>query len=138
VIGLDTNVLLRWLIDESIWPNDAPHQTQAIAQIIQSGETVFVNHVVIAETIWVLTQGMKQPKATVVDIINRLIESANVEVDRRAIVEDALSAFTTAPGQFADHLIAAINQAAHCRTTLTFDVKASRSGRFTRLTTRST
>ena len=30
MIGLDTNVLLRALIDESVWPEDSPGQMRAV------------------------------------------------------------------------------------------------------------
>jgi len=136
VIGLDTNVLLRWLIDTSVWPEDSPDQTATVENyILHSGETFFVNHVVVAETIWVLKKVMKQPNNSIVDIVYRLLNSINVDIDRQVVVEDALAAFSHGTGDFSDHLIAAINAAAGCGTTLTFDRKASRSGRFTRLKT---
>ena len=133
MIGLDSNVLLRWLIDPAIWPDGTPEQAAAVEQLFGSaGESFFVNHVVIAEIVWVLSQGMKQPRATVTEAVSRLLHS-DIVVDRRAVVEDALTAFRDEPGDFPDHLIAAINAAANCATTMTFDKKASRAGRFTRL-----
>ncbi len=133
MIGLDSNVLLRWLVDAAIWPNDTPEQAAAVERLFGSaGESFFVNHVVIAEIVWVLAQGMKQPRATVAEAIGRMLHS-DIIVDQRAVVEDALTAFRDEPGDFPDHLIAAINAAAKCATTVTFDKKASRAGRFTRL-----
>ena len=59
MIGLDTNVLLRGLIGESVWPDDNPGRTQRVADLIlDSGETFFVNNVVLAETVWVLAHAM--------------------------------------------------------------------------------
>ena len=84
MIGLDTNVLLRWLIDESVWPDDAPGQARAARDlIVESGETFFVNHVVLIEMAWVLLNPMGQPKHVLVEIVERLLSSSNVVVDRR-------------------------------------------------------
>ena len=38
VTGLDTNVLLRWLIDETIWPDDHPGQTCAVQHLVDGGD----------------------------------------------------------------------------------------------------
>jgi predicted nucleic-acid-binding protein len=136
MIGLDTNVLLRWLISVRLWPDDAPEQTRAAARLLEdSRQRFFINHVVLAEVVWVLDQGLKQPRADIVDVVGRLLRASNVAIDRSAIVEEALSAFAAEPGDFADHLIGALNAAAGCQTTYTFDRKASRNMRFSRLTT---
>ncbi|MFN6942408.1 MAG: hypothetical protein ACK4OG_10460 [Parvibaculum sp.] len=45
MIGLDTSILLRWLIEE----DGAYKQSERAAEIIlESGETFFVNNIVLA------------------------------------------------------------------------------------------
>lgn len=128
MIGLDTNVLLRWLIDDSIAPDDASAQTDLVMQtILDSTETFFVNHVVLAETMWVLRNKAGQSRDVVSDIADRLLHSANIEIQDRRVVEAAIDSYRREPGDFADHLIGQVNRAARCATTLTFDRKASKS-----------
>lgn len=135
MIGLDTNVLLRWLIDENIWPDDNPGQTRAVQELVlESGATFFVNHVVIAETIWVLANPMQQPKRVLLDIMDRLLASANVVIDRRDAVTAALAEYRHGKHGFADHLIGHVNRHAGCETTVSFDKDTGRSGVFRRLT----
>jgi predicted nucleic-acid-binding protein len=135
MIGLDTNILIRWLLDDSVDAEDAPAQTRLVSQLIlESDERFFVNHVVIAETVWVLKNKAAQSKETVREIMGRLLASYNVEVDRPETIEAALNSFVRYPGGFADHLIGKINSEAGCRTTLTFDRAATRSPDFTQLT----
>jgi hypothetical protein len=44
MIGLDANVLLRWLIDEDTWPEDDPGQTAAVAALLErKSERFYVN-----------------------------------------------------------------------------------------------
>lgn len=134
MIGIDTNVLLRWLLDDSIASDDAPQQTRLVSQLIlQEGQRFFVNHVVIAETIWALRNKVGQSKETIREVVDRLLNSFNVEVDRRPTVEAALASYAQYPGDFADHLIGRINHDAGCTTTMTFDKAATRSPDFTQL-----
>jgi predicted nucleic-acid-binding protein len=128
MIGLDTNVLLRWLITDDVLPDDAPDQTELVSSVILgSGETFFVNHVVLAETIWVLRNRLNQAQQVIWEIVDRLLHSSNVEVERPDIVAAAQSSFRNGPGDFADHLIGHVNLSVGCSTTLTFDHKASKS-----------
>ena len=48
MIAVDTNVLLRYLLlDDEI-------QAKKAADLIQSGQTVYISHVVLVETVWTL------------------------------------------------------------------------------------
>lgn len=134
MIGLDTNVLLRILIDESVWPADSRGQARAARElVVGSGETFFVNHVVLAEMAWVLENPMEQPREVVVGIIERLLTSANVMLDRHDIVATALEGFRRGKPGFADHLIGQFNRHAGCVTTMTFDKGTRRSDLYTPL-----
>ena len=128
MIGLDTNVLLRSLIDDPEAAGEQPSQIDLVQQAIQdSDETFYVNHVVLAETMWVLRNRAGQSKEAVCAIAARLLHASNIEVQDRRVVEAAISSFAKEPGDFADHLIGQINRAARCTTTLTFDRKAGKS-----------
>ena len=134
MIGLDTNVILRWLIDEKIWPDDAPEQTALVEQALsRTNERFFVNEVVILEMVWVLLNPMKQKESTVVELLDRLLGAGNVTVASAEAVGAAVRSFERASGDFADHLIGQLNRAHGCTTTLTFDKIASRTSTFTRL-----
>ena len=130
MIGLDTNVLLRWLIDSS----DSPEQSQLVSKtIIENDKTCFVNAVVLAETIWVVAQVLKQPRSMQSEIIQRLLCSFNVEISDRSAIEAALASFGQGGGGFVDHFIGAQNRLAGGETTLTFDKQAAKSPDFTQL-----
>lgn len=110
MIGIDTNVLLRWLVDAGTM-DDAPDQTRAVEDLIlHSEEQFFVNHIVIAETIWVLRNGMGQKKTIIRDVIERILHAANVTVLDPDCVSSALNSFLNYPGDFSDHLIGEVNR----------------------------
>jgi predicted nucleic-acid-binding protein len=134
VIGLDTNVLLRWLLDDSIVADDTPAQTELVSRtILESGETFFVNHIVLAETIWVLRNKVGQSRKVIEEIVDRLLHSSNVETENAEVVQRALDAFVAGKADFADYLIAEVNLAAGCSSTLTFDRKAARHSGFSKI-----
>lgn len=134
MIGLDTNVLLRWLVDETIWPVDNPEQVQHATGILADPRRrFFVNTVVLAEAVWVLNKPLKQKKPVLIDLLRRLFEASNVEIEKREAAADAIAAFAAGGGGFSDHLIGTINRHGGCDTTLTFDRKAGRPADFTRL-----
>lgn len=134
MIGLDTNILLRWLLDESGVDDNAPEQAKLVARIIlESGDTFFVNNIVLAETVWVLRNKAGQSRKVIEEIVSRLIASANVEMESEETVRRALDAFVGGKADFPDYLIAEVNAAAGCSTTFTFDRKAAQHPSFSRL-----
>lgn len=134
MIGLDTNVLLRWLLDDSIIADDAPEQTELVSRtILESRETFFVNHIVLAETIWVLRNKVGQSRKVIEEVVDRLLHSANVETENARVVERALAAFVEGKADFADYLIAEVNREAGCSSTLTFDHKAAKHSGFSKI-----
>jgi len=133
VIGLDTNVLLRWLIDEALWPEDSRGQMAAAKQLIECDETFFVNLIVLAETVWVLQNPLRQSKQVVLDLVDRLLGASNVVIDQRDTVIAACAGYRAGKPGFTDHLIGHANRQAGCRTTVSFDKGTRRSGVFTRL-----
>jgi predicted nucleic-acid-binding protein len=131
MLGLDTNIVLRWLIDESIWPNDNPGQIEAVRALLSNeDQTFYVNSVVLHETLWVVSKLYKQPKAVLVDLIERLLLSTNLVVQDREAVEATWRSYAAHSAGVHDRLIAEINALAGCKTTMTFDRAASRTPGF--------
>lgn len=134
MIGLDTNVLLRALVSDAVWPDDHPGQTKAASALLRDdGETFYINQIVLAETVWVLTDPMRQPKAVVLDILQKMLAIANVVIDQRDAVALAVSAYQAGKPGFTDHLIGHVNRIAGCDTTVSFDKDTKHSPTFRRL-----
>lgn len=129
--GIDTNILLRWLVDESIWPTDNRAQSDAVERLLlDEAHAIFVNAVVVYETIWLLHRRAKQPKSVILEILERLLLSANVRLQHRDAFEAAREAYASSKCEFYDCLIAEINAREGCDTTFTFDRAASKTRGF--------
>jgi predicted nucleic-acid-binding protein len=137
VIGIDTNVLLRWLIapeDGNIGSSAA--EIDIVAKTLAvTGQEFFVNTIVVAETTWILEQKLKLPRADICAVVDRLLYSLNITVADPDAVNEARQVYETSNIGFADCLIARINGRAGCTYTLTFDKKAGRQVGFRSLWT---
>jgi predicted nucleic-acid-binding protein len=127
VIGVDANVLLRWMVD------DDPGQAERASALLNSGEVIWVGEVVLAEIAWVLSTSYRKTRAQVAETLQLMLALPLVRIDRETVVRSALAAYAAGGGGFADHLIGAGNAASGCRTTFTFDRAAAKGPTFTSL-----
>ena len=125
MIGLDTNVLVRYLTrdDEAQWK-------QAV-EIIGNAESCFISNIVLCELVWVLRgKPYKYSQSEILRIIELLLQSSKLEFANRTIIHQALKFNRTGKADFADYLIGAVNHYHECRITVTFDQKLIGEKRF--------
>jgi predicted nucleic-acid-binding protein len=132
VIGIDTNILLRWLVYPEEWDiGSSKSEIETVEKtILSKGAEFFVNSIVVAETAWILEQKLKLGRADICEVINRLLYSVNIRVGDGTAVNDARQIYEASNIGFADCLISCLNRGAGCPYTLTFDRKASRQDGF--------
>ena len=117
MIGLDTNILLRLVT------GDDEAQVKTITRwlaVHARDETLYVNHVVLAETLWTLKSGYGYARSDLAKFVDSLLGNAVFEIEEMGLVEDALRLFKSTQADFADCLIFAKN-ARSCAVTITFD-----------------
>ena len=90
MIGLNTNVLARYYIDDEA-DAQARQQREAARRLIESGQPLMVCKTVILELEWVMRgfYGFSQPEA--VSVLRHLLGMTQVTVEDRVTVEQALS-----------------------------------------------
>jgi predicted nucleic-acid-binding protein len=122
VIGLDTNVLVRFLT------HDDAAQTPIAIQLINSLTPVspgFISLVVLAELSWVLKSLYGIEKSEVELVLENFLRNDALVVERSEIVWQALRKFKSTNAGFTDCLIERSCHAAGCNYTVTFDQKAA-------------
>ena len=124
MIAVDSNVLLRMLADDD--PRQSRLAAAAVARAELSGEEVFVNHVVLAETMWTMARRYKAPRSQLRDLARGLLETPVFAFERRASFEEAVRLFESSNADFSDCMIVARNNAAGCAATLTFDANCAK------------
>jgi len=90
MIGLDTNVLARYYIDDDA---DAQAQRQQLAarRLVESGQPLMVSKSVILELEWVMRGYYGFDQDEVASVIRHLLEQAHITVEDRDVIERALS-----------------------------------------------
>ena len=127
-VGIDTNVLFRWLFHDPANPAQSEAATRAVAG---AEGPIHISVVVLAELAWLMRSKIGLDRDTQAHVLGALLGRPEIEIAQRGEVEAAATAFAAGGPGFADHLLSALNRAARCRTTLTFDKAAARAEGFT-------
>ena len=119
MIALDTNVLLRLLVQ------DTPAQTALAKRLLataeEAGEPVLINDLVLAETTWTLASHYNATKDELLEMLRVLLDTASFVFDDRAVLQQAVDRYGSSAADFAEALIVAKNLARGAHSTLTFD-----------------
>jgi predicted nucleic-acid-binding protein len=129
VIGLDTNVLLRALLDAQ--EAEGLRARELVAQRCADPESGFVNHVVLCEAAWVLARTYRYSRQQVHEALATILATPAFVIPERDLVEEAMQVFRATRADFADALIGVLNRRSGCATTYTFDRRAAATADFT-------
>lgn len=122
MLGLDTNVLVRFLV------RDDRAQFQRALKLISReaarGRPVYIGLLVLMETEGVLRSRYALSRGEIAAAFSALLESVDVRLEDEGVVERALFVWKDSNAEFADCLIGVRYQALGCRATASFDAKA--------------
>jgi predicted nucleic-acid-binding protein len=124
MIGLDTNVIVRYLAQDD--PVQSPKATDIMERRLTEAGPGFISVVAIVETVWVLDRVYGLSDHEIAAAVERILQTDVLLVENEQEVFAATVALKEASGSFADALIAALGARAGCARTLTFDRKALR------------
>jgi predicted nucleic-acid-binding protein len=123
VIGLDTNVVVRYLAQDDEIQSAAA--TRFISQLSKD-KPGFISSVVLAEISWVLVRAYKTPREDLARILEGLLRSAELVVENAQAAYRALGVYSGSTSvEFADALIAETALLAGADETVTFDKVAT-------------
>lgn len=128
MIGLDTNVLLRYLLQDD--EAQGERAARAIGHAAARNEPLFVSLVVLCEMVWVLESAYRHRKVEIVAVLDELLATGGFEIERRDVVRAALDDFRATKADFADAVIGRTNQVHGCRQSLTFERSLKALGTF--------
>ncbi len=123
MIGLDTNVVVRYLVQ------DEPDQSATASMVIDAlteKDPGFLSLVTVVELYWVLRRAYKLSTARCAELIEGLLDARELRVGQDSIVRAALTA-SRGGLDFPDAVIAELGRVAGCEHTVTFDQRAAQS-----------
>ena len=131
MIGIDTKVLVRFLVADDKTQTDRAHAF--LAQSRSQGESIYISTMVLCETAWALRSVFGHSRTEILEVIERLLGTDVFEVEAEDAIRAALQSCRAGKGDFADHLIGHMNLAKGCRSTVTFDRSLGRAAGFSTL-----
>jgi len=124
MIGLDTNILVRYLTQDA--PLQSPKASEIIERRLTEANPGFVSIVAMVETVWVLERAFRLGTQDIVRAVERVLQTDVLVVENEQEVFTAMIALKEGQGSFADAVIGALGARMGCSYTLTFDRKAAR------------
>lgn len=125
---MDTNVLVRYVMQDD--PRQSPRATRLV-ESLSADEPGFVSLVAMVELVWVLAGSYGLDRTQVAAVLDALVRSKELVIDRADLVTQALHRYSASSADFADALSERIASLAGCSATLTFDSGAVRSAAMT-------
>lgn len=119
MIGLDTNVLVRYLTQD-----DAKQFQEASALLLgleKQQRSAYLSTVTLCETVWVLARAYKIDRAEVVGMFEKLLDTSLFVIEDKDNVREAVDLYRAGKGDFADYLVGVRSRNAGSMTVATFD-----------------
>ena len=115
MIGLDTNILVRYLLKD-----DAAQATRARREL-ERDERFLIDGIVLCELVWVLETGYGFSRTEIADALEKIVATAQFEIESKDLVLAALADFRSSAADFSDCLIGRRNRSAGASETATFE-----------------
>jgi predicted nucleic-acid-binding protein len=122
MIGLDTNVVVRLLVDDDLEQRERARNF--IARTCTPDEPGYVNHIVLVETVWILGTAYEFGRTEIAAAIEGIMNVDEFSIEGPDLVRSALRA-SAGGADFSDALLGAVNRSAGCMRTVTFDRAAA-------------
>jgi predicted nucleic-acid-binding protein len=124
MIGLDTNVLVRYLAQDD--PVQSSQATDIIERRLTEANPGFVSIVAMVETAWVLDRAYGLGAQEIAAAVERMLQAEILVLENEQEVFTAMIALKEGKGSFADAVIATLGAKAGCAHTVTCDREALR------------
>jgi predicted nucleic-acid-binding protein len=123
MIGLDTNVLVRYIMQDD--PKQSP-KASSLIESLTADECGFVTLVSVVELGWVLSSCYGLARTQVALAFDALLQTKEIRIESADQVRRALRKFGATNADLADCLIERAAADAGCKHTMTFDTAAAK------------
>jgi predicted nucleic-acid-binding protein len=128
MIGLDTNVLVRYIMQDDVKQSI---KATRLVEGLTTSQPGFVSIVSVVELVWVLSSCYDLTREQLVQALEALLRAKQILVDRADLVVRAVRTFGSGSADFADCLIERTAADVGCTQTMTFDVSAAKTAGMT-------
>jgi predicted nucleic-acid-binding protein len=132
VIGLDTNVIVRYVTQDDA--RQAAAASRLFEHVLTNAQPGFVGLITLCELVWVLADCYDADKARIAAVVEGLLGSRQLMVEEAEVVWQALRTWKKSSADFSDVLLGQVLLARGCEKVVTFDKAAARLPGFDLLT----
>jgi predicted nucleic-acid-binding protein len=123
MIGIDTNVLIRYIVRDDL--KQTQIATKFLEKRLTQRESGFVSQIVLCEIVWVLKKAYGFEKDVIIQVIQQILDTAELTVEHAESARRAVSDYEKGDADFSDYWIGLSNQFHGCDYTVTFDLRAA-------------
>jgi predicted nucleic-acid-binding protein len=123
MIGLDTNVVVRYIAQDDVVQSAKATQVIESLSIENQG---FITLISIVELVWVMQGCYKACKEECVAILETLLHTREILLENAEVIVMATRRYSASSADFADCLIERSANYAKCSCTMTFDSNAAK------------
>jgi len=119
MIGLDTNILVRYITQD----DPAPSRTaaQEIEKGLSAGQMFFIADIVMCELVWVLETAYGYDRREIAPVLDKILRTKQFQFANKELLWQSVADYRNRKGDFSDHLIGRAGNKAGSSETLTFD-----------------
>jgi predicted nucleic-acid-binding protein len=128
LIGLDTNVVVRYLVQDDV--KQSARATLLIERELSTDNPGLLTHIVLCELVWVLEDSYGLARAQVAEILERLFSARQIVLEDARLAWQALRQCKHEAADLSDALIGLVGETLGCTRSVTFDKGAARLTRF--------
>ena len=128
MIGLDTNVVIRYLVQDDASQSAAA--TRLLERVVSPDLRGLITGITLCEIVWVLTECYAADRDRIESVIEGLLSSRQLVVEEADIVWNALHDWRASNADFSDALIGRQVTARGGEKTVTFDRAAAKLSSF--------
>jgi predicted nucleic-acid-binding protein len=132
MLGLDTNVLVRFVVQDD--KAQAAIASELIENHCSPSRPALVDLFVLCESVWVLSSAYGYSRSQIASVLRQILVTECFEVPHHDVAWAAMLDYVKGMGDYADCVLARMNEMDGASTTVTFDRRAGRNRRFTLLT----
>lgn len=130
MIGLDTNVLVRYLTQDD--PVQSPLASACIEKL-SADQPAVISHIVLCEVCWVLARAYHYERSQIADTLHAILTCREFSIESADLAILAWQDYQRGNADFSDYLLGRTHQRMGAEYTVTFDRKASQVATFKRL-----
>ena len=123
MIGLDTNVLVRYITQDD---DKQSALANSLIDSLDASSPGYVTLVTVTELNWVLESVYGVTRHQFVEVMQTLMALDTIKLDRAAVVASAVRVYSSNKADFSDCLIERLSASAGCDQTMTFDKAAAK------------